>query len=107
MDTKAEQQLLTDYSEIINNLFKSIHKTFTSYICEKTKNLGFTVPQMMLIFQLHNHPFITLQELSNKLGLSKSTVSGMVDRLEHQQVIVREIPKEKPQNCKIIAVSHV
>ena len=39
-------------------------------------------------------PSITLNELSDHMGLTKSTVSGIVDRLAKQGVVTREIPEE-------------
>jgi len=95
------QQLPTDKSDRIIELFRSIQKNFKEYFFEKTRQYGFTVPQTMVIFQLYHNPFITLQELSDKLGLSKSTVSGIIDRLEQHGVVVREIPKENRRIVKL------
>jgi len=56
----------------------------------------------MTIRQLHSTPYITLKELSEKLSLSKGTVSGIIDRLENQGIVVREIPKD---NRRIVRLS--
>ncbi|ODA39895.1 Transcriptional regulator, MarR family [Desulfosporosinus sp. BG] len=71
-------------------------------MCEKSRQYGFTGPQIGLIHGLHKNPFSTLNELSDYLGLSKSTVSGIVDRLVGQGVIIREIPEN---NRRIVRLS--
>ena len=68
----------------------------------KLKEYGFTVTQLSLMFILHRNPNLMLNELSEKMGLSKSTVSSMVERLEKQGVVVREIPKD---NRRIVRLS--
>lgn len=51
--------------------------------------MGITPPQGMLIGMLSKHGKLMISELSNKLGLSNSTVSGIIDRLERQEIAVR------------------
>jgi DNA-binding MarR family transcriptional regulator len=46
-------------------------------------------------------PSITLQALSEHMNLTKSTVSGIVDRLEKQGVVTREIPKDNRRIVKL------
>jgi MarR family transcriptional regulator, organic hydroperoxide resistance regulator len=78
-----------DRAEEIQTLFWGIVKDFRSFYVEKAKIQGYTTPQLLLMKKLYDHPQITLQELSNMLGLSKSTVSGIVDRLEAQGTVTR------------------
>lgn len=53
------------------------------------KDLNLTGPQSMLLGTLkHNGP-MKVTELSQKMGLSNSTVSGIIDRLELQNFVVR------------------
>lgn len=70
-----------DYAEEIANLFKSIQKTYNHYVSSQAGCHNFTVPQLTVLRELYHHPEITLTELSARVGLSKSTVSGIVDRL--------------------------
>jgi DNA-binding MarR family transcriptional regulator len=60
--------------------------------CLKTKvNLGnFTMPQTMIIYNLAQHGTMKISDLSEKMGLTNSTVSGIVDRLEDQGVVARQ-----------------
>jgi DNA-binding MarR family transcriptional regulator len=62
---------------------------------------GFTFPQMFLIFSLNKNPGTNLHDLSKQLELSKSTVSGIVDRLVSQRVVIREIPEEDRRTVKL------
>lgn len=50
---------------------------------------GITMPQGIVIGSLYKHGEMKISELSAKLGLSNSTVSGIIDRLEKQNIVVR------------------
>lgn len=96
------QDLWSNPSERVVYLFKAVHKIYRDQIYEKSRQYGFTGPQIGLIIGLHKNPYITLKEMSECLGLSKSTVSGMVDRLVGQGVVIREIPED---NRRIVRLS--
>lgn len=96
------QDLWSNSSERVVYLFKAVHKIYRDQIYEKSRQYGFTGPQIGMIIGLHKNPYITLKEMSECLGLSKSTVSGMVDRLVGQGVVIREIPEE---NRRIVRLS--
>lgn len=83
----------TDYIEKIIELYKLLNDDFHKITFMQFRKYKFTAPQAMTLRQLYNTPYITLKELGEKLSLSKSTVSGIVDRLENQGVVIREIPK--------------
>ena len=103
MNQKPElQDLWSNPSERVVYLFKVVHKIYRDQIYEKSRQYGFTGPQIGLIIGLHKNPYITLKEMSECLGLSKSTVSGMVDRLVGQGVVIREIPED---NRRIVRLS--
>jgi len=102
MNQKPElQDLWSNPSERVVFLFRSIQKLYREHIFEKSRH-GFTVPQIGLIIGLYKNPYITLNEMSECLGLSKSTVSGIVDRLVGQGVVIREIPET---NRRIVRLS--
>ncbi|GAB6153898.1 hypothetical protein JCM17380_26480 [Desulfosporosinus burensis] len=96
------QQSWSNPSERVVFLFKSIHKVYRDQLYKKSREYGFTGPQIGLIIALHKHPFSNLNEMSDFLGLSKSTVSGIVDRLVGQGVVIREIPEN---NRRIVRLS--
>lgn len=58
------------------------------------KVMNLTGPQGMLMGTLAHHGEMKVSELSEKLGLSNSTVSGILDRLEAQGLIERTRSKE-------------
>ncbi len=83
--------------EIVKNIQKIIRTKFN----ECAKKYGFTAPQLAVIVHLYKIPGITLRELSDHMMLTKSTVSGIVDRLAKQGVVVREIPKDNRRIVKL------
>lgn len=90
-----------DYVEKIIELYGLLWNDFHEIASVQFKKYKFTAPQAMTIRQLHSTPYITLKELSEKLSLSKSTVSGIVDRLESEGIVIREIPKENRRTVKL------
>jgi DNA-binding MarR family transcriptional regulator len=94
-------QQFIDYAEEIVDIFRALHKEFRTQIIKESCRYGLTVPQMLLIHELQEHPGVTLNDLSKKLSLSKSTVSGIVDRLEKGEYVTREIPKDNRRIVKI------
>lgn len=76
-------------AEKINTLLKSIIKNFHRHLYDRICTYGITVPQLMLLREVYINPEISIRELSEKLGLAKSTVSGIVDRLERQGAVSR------------------
>lgn len=80
---------IDDCAEEIKNLFRDIHKNFRTYVASQIGEYNLTVPQLMVLQELYNHPDITLKELSEQVNLAKSTVCGIVDRLEMQGAVIR------------------
>ena len=62
---------------------------------------GFTLPQLSVISILEKHGEQKVSELSLKIGLSDSTVSGILDRLEQKDIIKRERRKDDRRVVKI------
>ena len=95
------QLSLIEYSNKIIDLLQSVHKNLKELIIEN-KNCEFTVPQLLLIHELYHHPNITLNELSERLSLSKSTVSGIINRLVQNGTVIRTVPE---YNRRIVTLS--
>lgn len=95
------QDLRSNPSERVAFLFRAIQKIYKQHIFEITKQYGFTGAQFALIVELYKNPFKTLNEMSECLGLTKSTVSGMVDRLVGQGVVIREIPANNRRTVQL------
>ncbi len=96
-----EKNLLKEAEEIID-LLRGIHKEFRDCSIEYVNHCGFTLQQVMLIHEVDKHPKIHLNELSDKLKLSKSTVCGIVDRLESQEIVIRKRPQN---NKRVVEIS--
>lgn len=90
-----------DYVEKIIELYGLLWDDFHEIASVQFRKYKFTAPQAMAIRQLHSTPYITLKELSEKLSLSKSTVSGIVDKLESEDIVIREIPRENRRTVKL------
>jgi DNA-binding MarR family transcriptional regulator len=95
------QSLLIKYSNKIIDTLKSIQKNLRELIIHKSKDFGFTVPQILLMHELYHHPHITLNELSRRISLSKSTVSGIINRLVQQGIVLRTIPAENRRTVQL------
>jgi len=96
------QMSLIEYSNKIIDHLNSIHKNLKELITDNSKKKDFTVPQILLMHELYHYPNITLNELSDRLNLSKSTVSGIIKRLVQQDIVTRTIPEE---NRRIVNLS--
>ena len=99
--SSANVELAQKQADEIIEIFKIIRKSIGFKSEKSAKKYGFTAPQIGVIFYLHMMPSITLQALSEHMSLTKSTVSGIVDRLEKQGVVKREIPKDNRRIVKL------
>jgi len=57
------QQFWNKDSERVVTLFRSILKAYRDHISQKSREFGFTGPQVGLILSLYKNPFSTLHEL--------------------------------------------
>lgn len=92
---------LKEYAVEIKSLSRSITKNFRKYIISQLSECNFTVPQLTVMQELHSHSGITLKELSERIGLSKSTVCGIVDRLEAQEAVIRSRGEDDRRNVQL------
>ncbi|PKR83332.1 MarR family winged helix-turn-helix transcriptional regulator [Heyndrickxia camelliae] len=63
---------------------------------------GITVVQLKTIFHLHLHPNISLSELAEKLRLTNSTVSGVVERLVQHNFVERVVPPSDRRSISLL-----
>lgn len=99
--SSQSNELVQKQADEIIEIFKNIRKSLSSKYERVAKGYGFTAPQLGVIFHLYMMPSITLNELSDHMGLTKSTVSGIVDRLTKQGVVIREIPEDNRRIVKL------
>ncbi len=92
--------------ELVDNLFfifKSFHRGFNS----KELKTELTFPQKMLIGTLARFGSLSVKQLSEKMELSHSTISGIVDRLERKGLVSRFQDPEDRRFTKVILSDEV
>ncbi|RNB83855.1 MarR family transcriptional regulator [Brevibacillus nitrificans] len=72
----------------IRDLLKRLNKTFGTMATKELCKYGLTVPQLVVIRQISIEPR-TIGQISKAVDLSYSTVSGIIDRLEREQLVER------------------
>ncbi|MFD2370031.1 MarR family winged helix-turn-helix transcriptional regulator [Brevibacillus sp. GCM10020057] len=72
----------------IRDLLKRLNKTFGIMATKELCKYGLTVPQLVVIKQINAEPK-TIGQISKAVDLSYSTVSGIIDRLEREQLVER------------------
>lgn len=85
-DLKTSIKIVKALKQVINILKQNMKEQF--------KCMNLTGPQGMLIGILSHYGEMKISDLSEKLGLSNSTVSGIIDRLEKQDMVERIRSKE-------------
>ncbi len=89
MDNLYESAKVAKLFQEVMILFKhSMNKVF------EEMNSGMTAPQGMVMGILSKEKTMKITELSSKLSLSNSTVSGIIDRLEKQGMVERTRSEE-------------
>lgn len=74
----------------VARLFQEVMNLFRHNMKKVISETGMSAPQGMVIRLLSKHKKMKITELSNHLCLSNSTVSGIIDRLEAQEMVIRE-----------------
>ena len=78
----------------VAQLFQEVMNLFRHNMKKMISETGMSAPQGMVIGLLGKYKKMKITELSNHLCLSNSTISGIIDRLEAQEMVVRERSKE-------------
>lgn len=73
----------------IVKMLKQVMKTMKHSVQTEFKDMGLTGTQGMLMGILSHNNGMKISDLSKQMGLSNSTVSGIVDRLEKQGFVER------------------
>lgn len=67
--------------EVLEQLFKAVHRGLHEIMKEALRNRGLPVQSMTVISQVLKSPGITISELARSTGMAKSHVSNMVESL--------------------------
>ncbi len=84
-------------------LLARTNKLYISILTEELERWGITKPQILVLEQLKEGPR-TVGEISKRVDLSYSTVSGIIDRLERASIVVR---KRDEKDRRVVWVSPV
>ncbi|MGH4139568.1 MarR family winged helix-turn-helix transcriptional regulator [Clostridium sp.] len=82
-------ETLNDSIEVAK-LFQEVMLLFKHNMSKVLNDSSMSAPQGMVMQLLSKEKKLKITELSNHLCLSNSTVSGIIDRLEKQDLVVRE-----------------
>jgi MarR family transcriptional regulator, organic hydroperoxide resistance regulator len=96
-------ELVREAEEItttVRVLYRTLCRTFDPEIARS----GLTVPQVNALEALTREDGLSLKELSGRMALSHSTVSGIVDRLERRGLLGRR-PDERDRRYSRIFLS--
>ena len=80
---------LKDISRIVNSV-RQIRNALNCYSKELKRTLGITGPQLGALHVIDRFPQVSLGELSERMCLHTSTISGIVDRLEIAGYLTRQ-----------------
>jgi DNA-binding MarR family transcriptional regulator len=93
-----QQQILR-----IANSFRGVTQCFYQATRKDAEASGLTPIQFLVLRMLKQYPQIGLTELSDLMHKGASTTSGVVDRLVHAGLIIRE----KPETDKRAVILHL
>lgn len=77
-----------DRIDEISQLLNRSNQVFFTIIANELSRYGITIPQAVVLDTIKDQPK-TIGEISKAIDLSYSTVSGIVDRLERERLVVR------------------
>ena len=86
MDIKDEEF----FKKFIIDSIRIINHTSDTFVKSEISRGELTTPQLNVMMELVSEDGLSLKELSARLNLSHSTVSGIVDRLESRGFVVRK-----------------
>lgn len=86
--------IISDIKEVMRSIRKNIGCRFNSF--------NLTGPQGMIMGILSHSGKMKISDLSKKMGLSNSTVSGIIDRLEKQGLAER---KRSDEDRRVVYVN--
>ncbi|WP_035289093.1 MarR family transcriptional regulator [Clostridium sp. KNHs214] len=80
-DANKSIEIVRMLKQVMDSIKQSVRKEF--------KDMKLTAPQGMIIGMLSHEGKMKISDLSRRIGLSNSTISGIVDRLEKQGFVER------------------
>ena len=88
----------------VARLFYDVNKVLKRSMRKSFENSGITIPQSLVMGTLIQHGEMKITELSKKINLSNSTISGIVDRLEKNELVAR-VRSEKDRRIVFVKIT--
>lgn len=89
-----KEDRLNEYGVEVARLVKELVHLLKAKLSKVFEGTGLTPTQGMVVGHLHRLGKLKVSELGALLGLSNSTISGILDRLEKMNVVVRTRSEE-------------
>ncbi len=90
-----------DYPQIITDLLHNVKRSFERLLKGYFNNYKLTLTQLSVVLLLKENGSMNVSSISKQMGLSKSTVSGILDRLEKMNFVTRTRSKEDRRVIRI------
>ena len=88
-------------AQLIAASFNVIHAILRRGQRQDIAAIGLTGPQVSLLQTLAISDGLTLKQLSERMGLAHSTVSGIVDRLEQKALVSRRLDEDDKRCTRV------
>jgi len=103
----AKEEDLAVLAQEIDRDLRAIRERIRRPLEAKITRGNLTGPQLNVMRALVQSDGMSLKELSARLGLAHSTVSGIVDRLQARGMVEREINESDKRSSRIIVTEVV
>lgn len=94
--TAEERQRLVEYILSFRDRFRQLIGVGPPH---DWANAGLTMPQLKVLFLLYRSGTLTMGQLAEPLGVTLSTVTGIMDRLVEQELVNRQ---EAPRDRRVV-----
>jgi DNA-binding MarR family transcriptional regulator len=84
--TLAQERVISETMQALRRIFRAIQ----DYSQEVSSQFGITGPQLWALKILSQNGQLSLSELSRMMYLHPSTITGVVDRLERKDLVLRK-----------------
>lgn len=81
--------LSTHHANSIINLLRDVQTNLERNTRNYLGECNYTISELMILMLVQKNGTLNISEISAQLGLSKSTISGIVDRLEAEELVKR------------------
>ena len=89
-------------SELIREIIKlqrRVNRAMRQYAPDAWMELNLTIPQLKSLFFIANQGETNFSRLATALGVTPSNVTGIIDRLVEQELVIRQ---ENPQDRRML-----